>query len=181
MKNKRLILIQAGVGVLLLIPLIAMQFTKEVDWNIFDFLIMGILLSGTGFLCELVLRKAKSTQSRILICGLVIFLFLLTWIELAVGIFGTPFAGSWGVKCIQLPGLNSSARRFCYLSFQWLWQVVFKHNRKAVVWTMIKMIYLNSMNLLNHANQLNHSSDKMLHQSAEFPSICPTVHSVSCD
>ncbi len=94
MKNKRLIQIQAGVGALLLIPLIAMQFTKEVDWNIFDFLIMGILLSGTGFLCELVLRQAKSTQSRILICGLVIFLFLLTWVELAVGIFGTPFAGS---------------------------------------------------------------------------------------
>jgi dipeptide/tripeptide permease len=94
MKNKRLILIQAGVVALLLIPLIAMQFTKEVDWNIFDFVIMGILLSGTGFLCEFVLRKAKSTQSRILICALVIVLFLLTWIELAVGIFGTPFAGS---------------------------------------------------------------------------------------
>jgi hypothetical protein len=31
---------------------------------------------------------------RILIIGLILILFLLVWAELAVGIFGTPFAGS---------------------------------------------------------------------------------------
>ena len=94
MENKRLISIQSVVVILLLIPLIAMQFTNEVDWDIFDFVIMGVLLSGTGFLCELVLRKVKSTQNRIIICGAVLFVFFLIWVELAVGIFGTPFAGS---------------------------------------------------------------------------------------
>lgn len=94
MKNKRLIIILSIVAGLLLIPLIAMQFTNEVDWNIFDFIIMGILLLGTGLLCELVLRKVKSMTHRIILCGLVLFAFFLIWAELAVGIFGTPFAGS---------------------------------------------------------------------------------------
>jgi hypothetical protein len=94
MKNKRLIIILSAVFILLLIPLIAMQFTNEVDWNIFDFVIMGILLTGTGLLCELVLRKVKSIQNRIIICAAILFIFFLIWAELAVGIFGTPFAGS---------------------------------------------------------------------------------------
>jgi dipeptide/tripeptide permease len=94
MKNKRLIIILSAVFILLLIPLVAMQFTNEVDWNIFDFVVMGILLTGTGLLCELVLRKVKSVQNRIIICAVILFIFFLIWAELAVGIFGTPFAGS---------------------------------------------------------------------------------------
>ena len=94
MKNKRLIIILAAMSVILLIPFIAMQFTYEVDWSIRDFAIMGVMLYGTGLLCELVLRKVKSVQNRILICGAVVIAFLLIWAELAVGIFGTPLAGS---------------------------------------------------------------------------------------
>lgn len=94
MKNQRLIIILSAVIILLLIPFIAMQFTNEVDWNIFDFAIMGVLLTGTGLLCELVLRKVKSIKNRVIICAAILFAFFLIWAELAVGIFGTPFAGS---------------------------------------------------------------------------------------
>lgn len=94
MKNKRVILIFSGIAILLLIPLIAMQFTHEVYWSMADFVIMGILLSATGILCELILRKVKSIKIRILLCGAILFGFFLIWAELAVGIFGTPFAGS---------------------------------------------------------------------------------------
>jgi len=94
MKNTRLIIILASVTVILLIPFIAMQFTNEVDWSVSDFAIMGVLLYGTGLLCELVLRKVKSVQNRILICAALVIAFLLVWAELAVGIFGTPLAGS---------------------------------------------------------------------------------------
>jgi len=93
-KNKRLIGIIATIVGLLFIPFIAMQFTKEVKWGILDFLIMGLLLLSTGLLCELVLRKVKTIKKRIIICGAVLIIFLLIWAELAVGIFGTPFAGS---------------------------------------------------------------------------------------
>lgn len=94
MKNKRLIIILVAMTAVLLIPFIAMQFTNEVDWSVSDFAIMGVLLYGTGLLCELVLRKVKSVQNRILICVAIVVAFLLIWAELAVGIFGTPFAGS---------------------------------------------------------------------------------------
>ena len=94
MNNKRLIIILAVTGILLLIPFTAMQFTDEVAWSGFDFLVMGVLLIGTGLLCELVLRKVTKTNHRILLCMAVVGVFLLVWAELAVGIFGTPFAGS---------------------------------------------------------------------------------------
>jgi hypothetical protein len=94
MKNKRLIAILLSVLILLLIPFVAMQFTNEINWNIADFIIMGILLLVTGLLCELVLRRVKSLTNRIIICGIVLFTLFLVWAELAVGIFGTPFAGS---------------------------------------------------------------------------------------
>jgi predicted Na+-dependent transporter len=79
---------------ILLTPLIAMQFTNEVDWDWFDFLVMAILLYGFGMLIEFSLRKFKNTCTRIiLVLGLLLALFLI-WAEIAVGIFGTPFAGS---------------------------------------------------------------------------------------
>jgi hypothetical protein len=93
-QNKRLIGIVFTVGLLLLIPLIAMQFSNEVNWSPFDFAVMGTLLLGTGLLCELILRKVKNLKHRLIICAIILIVFFLIWAELAVGIFGTPFAGS---------------------------------------------------------------------------------------
>jgi len=94
MQNKRLIGIILTVAILLLIPLIAMQFTDEVTWTLADFVVMGVLLLGTGLTCELVLRKVKKIEQRIGLCAVILIALLLIWMELAVGIFGTPFAGS---------------------------------------------------------------------------------------
>ncbi len=93
-QNKRLLVILLSVPFLLLIPFLAMKFTNEVNWSPSDFLVMGILLIGAGLVCEFVLRIAKKTQHRIILVGAVLFLFFLVWAELAVGIFGTPLAGS---------------------------------------------------------------------------------------
>ena len=78
----------------MLLPLIAMQFTSEVDWSASDFLIMGVLLFGTGLGCELILRTVRNTEYRIALCAGVLLALFLVWAELAVGVFGTPFAGS---------------------------------------------------------------------------------------
>ena len=93
-QNKRLIGIVLTVALLLLIPLITMQFTDEVDWKLPDFIIMGVLLLGTGLMCEFVMRKVKKFQHRFLLIGAILVALFLIWAELAVGIFGTPFAGS---------------------------------------------------------------------------------------
>lgn len=82
------------VGFLLCIPLIAMQFTDQVNWSFFDFLIMGVLLFLTGMIINLIVIKVQHIRSRILYVAVIVVLFLLTWAELTVGIFGTPFAGS---------------------------------------------------------------------------------------
>ncbi|SHE99808.1 hypothetical protein [Flavisolibacter ginsengisoli] len=93
-QNKRLAGIVLTIAILLLIPFIAMQFTNEVNWSVSDFMVAGVLLLGTGLLCELVMRKVKNIKTRLAICGVILLALLIIWIELAVGIFGSPFAGS---------------------------------------------------------------------------------------
>ncbi|WP_435353491.1 hypothetical protein [Emticicia sp. SJ17W-69] len=92
--NNRLMIILSVAGLLLLLPLMAMQFTSEVNWTFSDFIVAGILLFGTGGLIELAIRKINKVGTRIwVILGILIVLFLI-WAELAVGIFGSPFAGN---------------------------------------------------------------------------------------
>jgi len=93
-QNKRIYGILLTVAILLLIPFTAMQFTNEVNWSVSDFIIAGGLLLGTGLMIELVIRNVKNVKYRLAICAVILLALLLVWIELAVGIFGTPFAGS---------------------------------------------------------------------------------------
>ena len=94
MKNRRLLIIILTAAGLLSVPLIAMQFSQEVDWDFSDFAVMGALLFGAGLSIELVLRKVPGVKQRLMISGVILLAFLLVWAELAVGLFGTPFAGS---------------------------------------------------------------------------------------
>lgn len=93
-RNYRLFGILFTVGLLLLIPLIAMQFTAEVNWTTFDFVVAGVLLLSTGLIIELVMRKVKTRNYRLGLLAIILIALFLIWAELAVGIFGTPFAGS---------------------------------------------------------------------------------------
>jgi hypothetical protein len=94
MKTKRFIGILLIVTILLLIPLIAMQFTDEVNWTLTDFIAAGVLLLGTVVMCEFIMRKVTKTKHRIVLYAIILIVLVLIWIELAVGIFGTSFAGS---------------------------------------------------------------------------------------
>ncbi|MCT2408141.1 hypothetical protein NZD88_11370 [Chryseobacterium antibioticum] len=80
--------------VLLCIPLVGNIISKEVNWSATDFLIAGVLLFSTTFLINLVRHKIKKQSHRILICVFVLIVLALIWAELAVGIFGSPFAGN---------------------------------------------------------------------------------------
>ncbi len=94
MLTKTSLILLSIILLLLLIPLIAMQFSNDVNWSIMDFVAAGVLLFGTGLTIQFVLRKVKTRKNRILICSFILLLLLLLWIELAVGIFGSPIAGN---------------------------------------------------------------------------------------
>lgn len=71
-----------------------MQFTSEVDWDVTDFTIMGILLFGAGSLFVLVARVTPR-KYRTFLGFAVLAAFLFIWAHLAVGIVDSwPFAGS---------------------------------------------------------------------------------------
>ena len=93
MQNKRFNIILLTSTILLFIPLIAMQFTDEVNWTLFDFVVAGGLLLGTSLMCELVIRKVNKIKYRIAICIALLIVLLLIWADLAVSIFGTPLSG----------------------------------------------------------------------------------------
>jgi hypothetical protein len=79
---------------LLLIPLIGTVVSDEVNWSLFDFVIMGFLLILLGVGINFVTTRSKNLKKQILYIGFIVLLFLAIWAELAVGVFGTIFAGS---------------------------------------------------------------------------------------
>lgn len=79
---------------LLLIPFFGMLYSSEVNWSIFDFAVMAALLLFLALGIETIGRKLRNKKLRIASITFVILLFLLIWVEMAVGIFGTPLAGS---------------------------------------------------------------------------------------
>ncbi|MDQ3123780.1 MAG: hypothetical protein M3Q14_03810 [bacterium] len=93
MKTNNLILYIIWAGLILLIPFVAMQFTDGVEWGLFDFVVIGTLIIGTGLVYDLATsklnRKYWPAIATVLIAAL-----LLVWAELAVGVFGTTLAGS---------------------------------------------------------------------------------------
>lgn len=76
-------------AVLLMIPLIAMQFSEEVVWTLSDFIFAGLLIFGTGFTYKLITLTSEDNFYRLAV-GFALFtgLFLI-WVNGAVGIIGS--------------------------------------------------------------------------------------------
>jgi hypothetical protein len=83
-----------GTAAVLLVPVLAMRFSTEVNWGPLDFAAATMLLAGAGSLYVLLTHKMRTAPRRRAIGGGLLLALLLTWAELAVGIFGSPLAGS---------------------------------------------------------------------------------------
>ncbi|SIQ43868.1 hypothetical protein [Chryseobacterium indoltheticum] len=81
-------------ALILVFAVLGNLFSKEFNWSPSDFLIGGILLFGTAIIIDLIRRIVKNQTYKIFLCIVVLFILIFTWVELAVGLFGTPFAGS---------------------------------------------------------------------------------------
>jgi len=88
MQNKSIIRIALVTAFILLLPLLAMQFTDEVVWDLADFAVAGVLLFGAGLTYELIARKAGNIAYRVGVGVAVAAALLLVWLNLAVGIIG---------------------------------------------------------------------------------------------
>ena len=79
---------------LLLIPFFGNIFSNQVNWSLFDFIIMGLLLGMLGIIIHFILEKVRDKTFRIVPIIFVLIIFLMIWAELSVGVFGSPIAGS---------------------------------------------------------------------------------------
>ena len=73
-------------GALLLLPLVAMQFTDEVNWTASDFAVFGVMLAVACGAYEFATRMSGSVAYRAGAGLAVVAGFLLVWVNLAVGI-----------------------------------------------------------------------------------------------
>ncbi|WP_218779831.1 hypothetical protein [Hymenobacter crusticola] len=87
--NKSILRLALATAFLLLIPLVAMQFTHEMTWSLFDFALAGTLLFGTGLTYELIARQASSRVYRLAIGLALAAALFLVWTNLAVGLIGS--------------------------------------------------------------------------------------------
>lgn len=76
----------AAIAVILLAPMVAMRFTREVSWTAFDFAVAATLLGGAALMFELVSRSAVLRRYRIVIGVALLAMVLLIWADGAVGI-----------------------------------------------------------------------------------------------
>lgn len=82
------IIVWGGAALLLLLPLVAMQFTQEVVWDGLDFLVFAVMLALAGGALEIGARLSRSLAYRVGYGLAVAAAFILVWANLAVGIIG---------------------------------------------------------------------------------------------
>lgn len=83
---KQAAVVVAGTACILMIPLVAMQFSEEVNWTLSDFVVAGVLLLGTGLTYVVIANKVNKRYRMAVGLGL-LFMLLWLWVELAVGLF----------------------------------------------------------------------------------------------
>lgn len=101
-------------ALLLCFPLIAMQFTSEVNWDETDFIVAGVIIGGIGLMAEFLVRLSRDGFYRAGAACALAAVFLTIWSNLAVGIIGNennPF-NLWYFAVVLLAVLGAALARF---------------------------------------------------------------------
>ncbi|HSR49503.1 MAG TPA: hypothetical protein VLV83_01670, partial [Acidobacteriota bacterium] len=78
----------AAAAFLLLLPLVAMQVSDQVNWGALDFAVFASLLAGVGVAYELTVRMTGNAAYRTAVGVALTAAFFLVWLSLGVGIIG---------------------------------------------------------------------------------------------
>jgi hypothetical protein len=76
-------------AILILLPLVAMQFTSEVNWTPADFIFAIVMIGTVGLVFELAVRMSSNWAWRAGAACALAAGFLLVWINGAVGMIGS--------------------------------------------------------------------------------------------
>jgi hypothetical protein len=87
--SKSLLLVGLVTGLLLLIPLVAMRYTAEVNWTLSDFVFAAVVLFGAGATFVLIARVGNNGMYRLAAAMGVLAGLLLVWANAAVGLVGS--------------------------------------------------------------------------------------------
>lgn len=74
---------------LLVLPAVAMQFTREVQWSVGDFMIAAAMFGVLGLGIELTVRATRNSRYRAGAAVALLTGFLVIWVNGAVGIIGS--------------------------------------------------------------------------------------------
>lgn len=84
MEMKNIIRVGLVVGGILLLALLGNFTVEGWQWGIEDFIVMGVLLFGTGLALLYVISHVRQPVYRALLCMTIVILLLAIWAELAV-------------------------------------------------------------------------------------------------
>lgn len=87
-QNKNILRIAFATAFLLLVPFVAMQYSENVVWSGFDFVVAGALLFGAGLTFELISRRRSGLAYKVGVAATVGTGLFLIWANLAVGLIG---------------------------------------------------------------------------------------------
>jgi membrane protein YdbS with pleckstrin-like domain len=77
----------SAAALLLLLPWVVMQITGDFGWDLADFVVFGAMLVMACGAYELIAHLTSHCRNRWLAGAAIVAVFLLVWVELAVGIF----------------------------------------------------------------------------------------------
>ncbi len=69
-----------------IIPFIAMQFTSEVVWDRFDFVVAAVLLASVGLTIELALQSIDRPFLRRFVIAAIVSVGIFIWLQGAIGL-----------------------------------------------------------------------------------------------
>lgn len=93
-KQQKAALIFAIPSLLMVAAFVANNFAEGFNWTGSDFLIAAVLLFGTASFIYMIVNSNLSVREKIMISIVIVLILMVIWVEMAVGLFGSPIAGS---------------------------------------------------------------------------------------
>lgn len=84
---RQVLVVFSVTAMLLMVPLLGMLLTDEMNWGPGDFVFAAVLLAGTGLAFVFGSRLVRTARQRMVLGALLAFVMLTIWAEAAVGIF----------------------------------------------------------------------------------------------